>query len=78
MSRFSTKKMIITGAVLLVLSVIVPALRVAKVLPAYLIFDFFSYICLVGGTFIGMMGIFTHVKKARDAHRDSENWRRKF
>jgi hypothetical protein len=75
--RFSVKKMIISGAVLLITSVAVAALRVAKVLPANLIFDLFSFICLIGGSFIGMMGIFTYVKQAIDSHRRSDERHRK-
>lgn len=75
--RFSTKKMIITGGLLLLISVIVSALRVAKILPASFIFDFFSYACLVAGTFIGMMGIFTHVKGTVDSRRSSDYRHRK-
>ncbi len=71
MFRFSAKKMIISGGILLVLSVIIPALRMAKILPSSLFYDFLAYIFLVCGLFLGMMGIFTYVKISRDAHRDS-------
>lgn len=71
MFRFSAKTMIITGGGLLVLSVIIPALRMTKILPASLFYDFLAYIFLVCGLFLGMMGIFTFVKKTRDAHRDT-------
>ena len=70
MFRISAKKMVIIGGTLLVLSVIIPALRMAKILPASLFYDFLAYIFLVCGLFLGMMGIFTIAKKARDAHRD--------
>ena len=75
--KFNAKKMIISGASLLIISVAVAALRVAKILPANLIFDLLSYICLVAGTFVGMMGIFAYVKQARDSHRRSDERHRK-
>ena len=77
MSRFSEKKMIITGGILLVLSVVVSGLQVAKVLPSYFILSILSFLCLIGGVFIGMMGIFTYVKKARDAYHSNDQHRKR-
>jgi FtsH-binding integral membrane protein len=67
--------MIITGGILLVLSVVVSGLQVAKVLPSYFILSILSFLCLIGGVFIGMMGIFTYVKKARDAYHSGDPYR---
>lgn len=75
--KFNAKKMIISGASLLIISVAIAALRVAKILPANFIFDLLSYICLVAGTFVGMMGIFAYVKQVRDSHRRSDERHRK-
>jgi len=77
LSRFSEKKMIITGGILLVLSVVVSGLQVAKVLPSYFILSILSFLCLIGGVFIGMMGIFTYVKKARDAYHSGDPYRKR-
>ncbi len=60
--------MIIVGGILLVLSVIIPALRLADVLPAWLWIDFLTYAILVSGLFLGMMGVFTYAKESRDRH----------
>jgi hypothetical protein len=77
LGRFSEKKMIITGGVLLVVSVILSALQVAKVLPANFIISIISFLCLVGGVCVGMMGIFAYVKKARDAYYSEDQHRRR-
>ena len=68
MFRFSSKSMIIVGGVLLVVSVIIPLLRLAGTLPAWLWIDFLTYAILVSGLFLGMMGIFTYAKESRDRH----------
>lgn len=60
--------MMIVGGILLVLSVIIPGLRLAEILPAWLWIDFLSYIFLVSGLFLGMMGVFTFAKMSRDEH----------
>jgi hypothetical protein len=60
--------MIIVGGTLLVLSVIIPALRLAEVLPAWFWIDFLTYAIMVSGIFLGMMGIFTFAKESRDRH----------
>ena len=70
MFRFSAKSMMIAGGILLVLSVIIPGLRLAEILPAWLWIDFLSYIFLVSGFFLGMMGVFTFAKMSRDEHAE--------
>ncbi|HOH91801.1 MAG TPA: hypothetical protein PK459_08235 [Anaerolineaceae bacterium] len=70
MFRISSKTMIIIGGVLLTLSVIIPALRLAEILPALIWIDFLTYALLVSGLFLGMMGIFTYAKEVRDRNRE--------
>ena len=74
--RFSDKGMIITGGVLLVLCVTVSGLQVAKVLPTHFALTIFAFLCLIGGMFIGMMGIFSYVKKTRDAKMEEDLYRK--
>ena len=74
--RFSEKKMIITGGILLVLSVTVSGLQVAKVLPTNFALILLSFLCLISGVFIGMMGIFTYVKKSRDRNQADDSRRK--
>ncbi|HPL81929.1 MAG TPA: hypothetical protein PLU23_05460, partial [Anaerolineaceae bacterium] len=62
MFRISSKTMIIVGGTLLVLSVIIRALRLAEFLPAWLWIDLLTYVFLVSGLFLGMLGIFTFAK----------------
>lgn len=66
--------MIILGGVLLVLSVIIPVLRLVDILPAWLWIDFVSYAMMVSGLFIGMMGIFSFAKASRDKHREERQF----
>ncbi len=74
--RFSDRNMIITGGVLLVLCVTISGLQVAKVLPAHFLLTLVAFICMIGGMFIGMMGIFSYVKKTRDAKMEEDLYRK--
>ncbi len=74
--RFSDRNMIITGGVLLVLCVTISGLQVAKVLPAHFFLTLVAFICMIGGMFIGMMGIFSYVKKTRDAKMEEDLYRK--
>lgn len=76
MFRISSKTMTIVGGTLLVLSVIIPALRLAELLPAWLWIDLLTYVFLVSGLFLGMLGIFTFAKESRDRHAQDSQYER--
>lgn len=62
MSKFTPKKMMVAGAILLVLGVVFPFLMVLKMIEPTFWLSFVSHACSVIGMFLGFYGLFSYVR----------------